>query len=683
MSSDGPKKPPQRTVLRPMPGSGAGGGGQGGGHEGGQGGGLGGQPPGDAGHDPWGAPAPQQPPQQPAAPKKPAGGGQRTVIGQMPPLPPQHGGPQGGGQRSDQGGWGQPPAQGGGFGGQDFDSWGSGQGGSGQGSWGQPPSQGGWEQPPQGNSWGQPAEGPTDWGQPSPPPHQPGQGYGGQNYGGQSQGGQGDSPFDSFSAPTPPEQGGHWLGQAGVNQDSFFPEQRRPEPAMRAPARKIALEEALKVRTAGISAEVNPITAAAAGLLILFGQLRSQIVEMQAVPLMTHVTDEIQAFEKRALAAGVDPQDAMVAKYCLCGTADDIVQNLPGTDRGVWMQYSMVARFFNRRTSGVGFFQEVEKALVDPARKYYLLELMLTCLQLGFEGQYRGMPGGDVELQRVRRRIYETLRTIKPRGDDDISPRWKGLDIAMRRTRGGLPVWVAVCIAAAILVGAYIGMRQFITADGDALAQRVIAVNPRDQVRILQIATVPTPPAKPYKAPEFKPPPGAGPTQLQRVEKALGDDIKADKLTVAKQGEYIAITLNNLVLFASGSAETKGDFGPIGGRIAAALDGEKGKILIVGHTDNVPLSGRGRFKNNFDLSVARAKSVSRVIAAGLKDPARIEVQGKGSDEPIADNKTAEGRAKNRRVEILLQREETLDPGKVVDTAAAADAAGKAATPEGK
>ena len=131
---------------------------------------------------------------------------------------------------------------------------------------------------------------------------------------------------------------------------------------------------------------------------------------MHAVPLMQHVTEEMERFEERMLADEVEQQDAQVAKYCLCGTADDIVQNLPGTDRNVWLQYAMVPRFFNVRTSGKGFFQEVDKALQNPIHKYHLLELMLVCLQLGFEGQYRAMQGGDVQLANVKRNIYEALR---------------------------------------------------------------------------------------------------------------------------------------------------------------------------------------------------------------------------------------------------------------------------------
>jgi len=143
------------------------------------------------------------------------------------------------------------------------------------------------------------------------------------------------------------------MGSAG--QDKFFPDISRPQPETpAAPQQKIPLEKALQTGVTGHAAGNNPLTAAAAGLLMLLGRLRSQVVDMEAMPLMAHVTREIEEFETRAQAGGADAQQALVAKYVLCGTADDIVQNLPGTDRDVWVQYAMEARFFNRRTSGVG-----------------------------------------------------------------------------------------------------------------------------------------------------------------------------------------------------------------------------------------------------------------------------------------------------------------------------------------
>lgn len=138
----------------------------------------------------------------------------------------------------------------------------------------------------------------------------------------------------------------------GVRPVGAPPSQAAPTPAPAAGPR-IPLEAALRASDQIEFSAANPITAAAAPLLILLGRLRLHIVDMQAVPLVAHVAEQITAFEKKVLEAGVPQHDVEVAKYALCGTADDIVQNLPGTDRHVWMQYSMLAQFFGVRTSGI------------------------------------------------------------------------------------------------------------------------------------------------------------------------------------------------------------------------------------------------------------------------------------------------------------------------------------------
>src|SRR5690606_29860469 len=173
-----------------------------------------------------------------------------------------------------------------------------------------------------------------------------------------------------------------WMKPAAAQ--SFFPG-AQPPPQPQAPAEKIPLEVALNARDGAEYSAANPILAAAAPLMILLGRLRLMIIDMQAVPLMNHVANAIREFERKVLEAGVPHEDAMIAKYALCGTADDIVQNLPGADRQVWLQYSMLAQFFQVRTSGVGFFEELNKLLANPAPRYHLLELMHACLSLGFE----------------------------------------------------------------------------------------------------------------------------------------------------------------------------------------------------------------------------------------------------------------------------------------------------------
>ena len=229
------------------------------------------------------------------------------------------------------------------------------------------------------------------------------------------------NPFDAprpQQGQTPPAYGQQPLYQPQhvPTGADMFPDVQREAP-QQAPLQtpRIALDDALKAAGPNTGASSNPLIAAASNLMILLGRLRTGMVELQSGPLIDHVTREIDQYERNLLTAGVAAQDAQDAKYALAASADDIVQNLPGADRGTWMQYAMVPRFFGERDSGIGFFRKMDQAMQAPAQRYNLLELMLTCMSLGFEGQYRTSTNGAVELARVRSAVYETLRRVQPR----------------------------------------------------------------------------------------------------------------------------------------------------------------------------------------------------------------------------------------------------------------------------
>jgi type VI secretion system protein ImpK len=444
-----------------------------------------------------------------------------------------------------------------------------------------------------------------------------------------------------------PSQQDDWYAAPSQQQQPQFPQYGQQQP--QAPEQpKIPLAVALNARDSGQIPAANPLTAAAGPLLILLGRLRLMIIDVEARPLMEHVANEIMAFEQRALQAGVDKHDVDVGKYCLAGTADDIVQNLPGADKGVWLQYSMVAQFFGRRTSGVGFYDELAKVLQAPGARYNLLELMHACLSLGFEGQYRGSANGANELARIRRTVYETLRHLQQRSDEDISPRWRGLELKMRDLTARVPIWAIGAVAAALLVGVFFTLRILLGNNVDLLADRLVGLHPSSQVELARTVFAPPPP-----------PPDFSDTQLERIRAALAPEIAAGDVAAKIVGDLIIITVNNVLLFDSGKATVKPDFEPLAEAIGRTLEPEPGPINVVGHTDNVKPSGTGRFKSNFDLSVARAQGVATFLETFISDKTRFAVGGEAEGKPIAENDTPEGRAKNRRVEISIFREETL------------------------
>ncbi|MGX5831075.1 type VI secretion system protein TssL, long form [Mesorhizobium sp. 43Arga] len=419
-------------------------------------------------------------------------------------------------------------------------------------------------------------------------------------------------------------------------------------------------QDALLNATAGVKyAATNPILVAAAPLLMLFGQLRLMPVERQAAALAEHIADAIETFDHTIAKAGIGEEDARIAKFALCETADDLVGNLPWPNKETWLEHSLVAQFFHTRPIGTGFYEALNNILAKPEAHYNLLELMHACLSLGFEGQYRGLSGERNALERVRRDVYDTLRYFRPRAAEDISPRWQGMAAAMARPGGRLPLWTIAAAAATLVTAAFFGLRILITDEGDATAGALLALNPSTQLTIERAGVAA--PAEPVQA---KPPPPAPPetTQIDRIRAALAREIGAGGLNVGTKGDFIVVEISNQLLFASGQAELKAQFQPIAADIATTLDAEPGPIRIVGHTDNVKPKTSSAFKSNFDLSVARAKAVQAMIAKQLKDPSRLSIDGKGEDEPIADNATAEGRARNRRVDVMIPKQETLQTG---------------------
>ena len=118
---------------------------------------------------------------------------------------------------------------------------------------------------------------------------------------------------------------------------------------------------------------------------------------------------------------------------------------------------------------------------------------------------------------------------------------------------------------------------------------------------------------------------------------------------------YIGLSIDGYFLFDSGSAELKKGADKVLDKAAGILMKFKdADIVIEGHTDNVPQTNTVKYKNNLWLSGARAMTVLEYLTeVEHMDPKKLSASGKGEYEPIASNKTAEGRQKNRRVEIKI------------------------------
>lgn len=142
-------------------------------------------------------------------------------------------------------------------------------------------------------------------------------------------------------------------------------------------------------------------------------------------------------------------------------------------------------------------------------------------------------------------------------------------------------------------------------------------------------------------------------TVMWELESALREEIEYGLITIHSEQSNAHIRLSSVDLFDPGAPTLNPAYLNTIETVAKTLRGATGRILIVGHTDNEPLTRSSRYTSNQQLSQARAETVADVIKELVVDPSRVFSEGRGDSEPIAANKTSEGRAANRRIEILL------------------------------
>lgn len=140
----------------------------------------------------------------------------------------------------------------------------------------------------------------------------------------------------------------------------------------------------------------------------------------------------------------------------------------------------------------------------------------------------------------------------------------------------------------------------------------------------------------------------------EMIKEAVDERDMGKEIDIEFTSQYVQLTLKGAMLFDSGSTLLKEEARPVLDQVGLILERyAAGTIEIEGHTDNVPMSG-AKYSNNDELSSGRALSVfNYLLEVTNLDPAKLKHAGRGEYLPVADNSTAEGRSKNRRVEIKI------------------------------
>lgn len=376
---------------------------------------------------------------------------------------------------------------------------------------------------------------------------------------------------------------------------------------------------------------LNPLVQAANPLLDLVVPLRSTTTAPDMDVLRERLVTAMQHFEAQGRASRIEPETVAAARYALCTLVDETISSTPW-GAGVWNRRSLLVTFHNEAWGGEKFFLILQRLSQNVGQHVDVLELFYLCIALGLEGRYRVMEQGTEQLHSLRERLFALIRQQRGVQEQDLSPHWRGAEIGQRSMLRLVPMWVLAAVAAVVLLTLQLICNGLLNRESDPVFAQM------GMVRVVS-------PLPPVVAPITPPP--------LRVSGFLAAEIAEGLVSVKESADRSVITLRGDGVFGSGSAEVATAFEPLLARIGQALVSQPGAVVVVGHTDNVRPSASARLSSNFDLSLARAKTVARLLTEQAGPAERYRTEGRGEAEPLVDNDTPANRARNRRVDITL------------------------------
>ena len=209
--------------------------------------------------------------------------------------------------------------------------------------------------------------------------------------------------------------------------------------------------------TSSFNPSLNPLIALAANLLSEVVRLKNTFQAEDLHSLKERLSADIRLFEHHALQDSGDSSEVMAARYVLCTAIDEAVVTTPWGNESAWSQMSLLSSFHNETFGGEKFFQLLERLSRNPVKHLHLLELMYLCLSLGFEGKYRVMPRGTLELEVIRDSLYRQIRQLRGDVPSEISPHWQGLQGERGRLVRAAPWWAVALFTLLCLTIMYSG----------------------------------------------------------------------------------------------------------------------------------------------------------------------------------------------------------------------------------
>ncbi|AEA65998.1 type VI secretion system OmpA/MotB family protein (plasmid) [Burkholderia gladioli BSR3] len=382
-------------------------------------------------------------------------------------------------------------------------------------------------------------------------------------------------------------------------------------------------------RLIAVEQACNPLREAARPLLRALADMPDRLAPEETFALRDLLEHEVRTFQKLCEQANIRRDHTIGARYCLCTALDEAATQTAwgkGGSSGIeWISSGLATTFHEDRQGGQKIYLLIGRLLAEPREHLDLLEVIYEILSLGFEGRYRHEANGKRKHDAIRQRLYNEITSQRGIAPTALSPHWQSDVKGKRVSFYDFPVWITVTLLSVVLLGLF-GWFKYELMSRSAIVEKQIA----------DIGRMTPPPAPP---------------QLH-LKQLLKDEIAAGTVSVDEDARHSAVTFRGDAMFPPGGVTIKSAMAPLVAKIAGEIVKVPGKVSVLGYTDNLPIRSR-QFPSNEALSEERATQVLQMLQAAGVPANRLEAVGKGDADPIGDNRTAQGRAQNRRVEIVV------------------------------
>lgn len=396
---------------------------------------------------------------------------------------------------------------------------------------------------------------------------------------------------------------------------------------------KFPASEPKKDRLERILHVKNPLLEAASVLLRVLADMPSSLNRAEMNSFHQLLVDELHIFTNLCEEANIRNDHKLAARYALCSAIDEAAgehhygeQQTQTQSIGSWSTKALLQHFHQEGYGGKTVFLIIGRLSTNPTENIHILEVLLYILLLGFKGTYRSEIDGERNLETIKTRLYALVAASNGSNSKMLSEHSHQAAIPAAGIFRTVPLWLIALLLSLSLAAAYAWHKYIIHTQYTDIRHQIEALAKEPAVN----------------------------KRLGLVE-LLEPEISKKLLTVTETDTKATVQIMGDQMFNSGGAILTPQSTTVIERVANAMLDVPGTVQILGHTDSISPAGAmlKNFPNNQKLSESRAEKVAAIFLRIGVPSSRIQVQGMGDTAPIANNNTADGRSKNRRVELVI------------------------------